>query len=159
MAPRDQAIADDVVVVSGSGGGAAIATDVLDRRHAAGGLQAATKERFDAVHAGFGSVTNPIDGTGAIYDDLALIAEIFDAMFAIPAGPTIAASVSARPVGNEDMHHLASTIADAARASERTFVAFQYSPLGGPLDPEVSGRCMPAGIPYLLGTSPMRCGR
>ena len=33
----------------------------------------------------FGSITNPIDGTGAIYDDPALLPKIFDAILADPA--------------------------------------------------------------------------
>ena len=57
----------------------------------------------------FGSVTNPIDGTGAIYDNPALLPKIFDAILPEPGRPVIAASVSARPVGNEGMRRLAST--------------------------------------------------
>ncbi len=99
----------------------------------------------------FGSVTNPIDGTGAIYDDPTLLPKIFDAIVTEPGRPMIAASVSARPVGRENMRRLAHTIADAARKSDRTFVAYSYSPLGGPLDPEIINALHSAGIPYLLG--------
>ena len=49
------------------------------------------------------------------------------------------------------MRRLARTIAEAARKSERTFVAYSYSPLGGPLDPEIIDTLHSAGIPYLLG--------
>jgi acetyltransferase len=99
----------------------------------------------------FGSVTNPIDGTGAIYDDPTLLPRIFDALRHEPDRPVIAASVSARPVGREHMQRLARTIADAARKSGHTMVAYSYSPLGGPLDPEVVNALHAAGIPYLLG--------
>jgi acetyltransferase len=51
------------------------------------------------------------------------------------------------------MRRLAETIAQAARASGRTFVAYQYSPLGGPFDPEVLQTLHSADIPFLLGTS------
>ncbi len=153
-APRDETIADDVVVVSGSGGGAAIATDVLD----AAGLplaefEPATKERLRAVQPEFGSVTNPIDGTGAMYDDAALLPKIFDALVAESRRPVIAASVSVRAGGNESMRRLGTGIAAAARASGRTFVAFQYTPLGGPLDSEMIGTLHAAGVPVLLGTT------
>jgi acetate---CoA ligase (ADP-forming) len=49
------------------------------------------------------------------------------------------------------MQRLARTIAEAARKSERTFVAYSYSPLGGPLDPVIIDTLHSAGIPYLLG--------
>ena len=152
MAPRRQDISDDVVIISGSGGGAASAADVLDRAGMPlADLHASTRQRIEAVLPEFGSVTNPIDGTGAIYDDLTLLPKIFDAIIADPGRPTIAAAVSARPIGSKNMRHLASTIADAARKSDRTFVAYSNSPLGGPFDPEVIGPLHAAGIPYLLG--------
>jgi acyl-CoA synthetase (NDP forming) len=98
-----------------------------------------------------GSVTNPIDGTGAIYDDPTLLPKLFDALAAEPSRPVIAASVSARPIGSNNMRRLARTIAEAATRSERTFVAYSYSPLGGPFDQEIVGPLRDAGIPYLLG--------
>jgi len=131
-----------------------VAADVLD---AAGlplsPLAAETREQVRAVLPDFGSVTNPIDGTGAIYDNPALLPKIFDAVLSEPGRPLIAASVSARPVGNESLRRLASTYADVARASGRTIVAYQYSPLGGPLDPEIVGMLHAARIPFLLGTA------
>jgi acetyltransferase len=49
------------------------------------------------------------------------------------------------------MQRLARTIADAARTTEQTIVAYSYSPLGGPFDPEIVNALHSAGIPYLLG--------
>ncbi len=106
---------------------------------------AQTRERIAAVLPEFGSVTNPIDGTGAIYDDPALLPKLIDAIVADPGRPMVAASVSAHPAGSEIMRRFARTIADAARNSGRTVVAYQYSPLGGPLDPRSSRRCTPRG--------------
>lgn len=153
-APRDLEISDDIIVVSGSGGGAAISTDVLEEA----GLPLAqfepqTKERLRAVQPDFGSVTNPLDGTGAMYDDPALMPKIFGALTGERRRPVIAASVSVRAGGNESMRRLASHIADAARSSGRTFVAFQYTPLGGPLDSEMIGTLHAAKVPILLGTT------
>ena len=153
-APRDLEISDDVIVVSGSGGGAAISTDVLEEA----GLPLAqfepqTKDRLRAVQPDFGSVTNPLDGTGAMYDDPALMPKIFDALVGERRRPVIAASVSVRAGGNESMRRLASHIADAARSSGRTFAAFQYTPLGGPLDAELISTLHGANVPVLLGTT------
>ncbi len=154
VAPRDETAGGELVVISGSGGGAAIAADALhDAGAALASLHASTKERIAAVLPEFGSITNPIDGTGAIYDDPALLSKIVDAILADPARPVIAASVAAKPAGNETMRRFARTFADAARASGRTVVAYQYSPLGGPLNSEIIKTLHGAQVPLLLGIS------
>ena len=153
-APRHETIGRDVIVISGSGGGAAVAADMLDDAGVAlAPLQATTRAAIEAVMPEFGSVTNPIDATGAMYDDAALLPKLFEAILAEPGRPAIAASVSARPVGNKHMRHFAETMANVARASGRTIVAYQYSPLGGPLDTEVIRTLHGARVPFLLGTS------
>jgi acetate---CoA ligase (ADP-forming) len=153
QAPHDLDITDDVIVVSGSGGGAAIATDTLEEAGLAlAEFEPATKERLRAVQPDFASVTNPIDGTGAMYDDAALVPKIFDALVAEQRHPVIAASVSVRAGGHDNMRRLADCIADAARASGRTFVAYQYTPLGGPLDADMIHTLHAARVPVLLGT-------
>jgi len=150
--PLSTDVGNEVVVISGSGGGAANAADSLARAETPlAPLAPATREQVGAVLPEFGSVTNPIDGTGAIYDDPTLLPKIFEALKHEPNRPVIAASVSARPVGRENMQRLAHTIADAARKTERTIVAYSYSPLGGPLDPDIVNTLHSAGIPYLLG--------
>jgi acyl-CoA synthetase (NDP forming) len=154
IAPRDEAIGNEFVVLSGSGGGAAVAADALaDAGAALASLNPQVQERIAAALPEFGSITNPIDGTGAIYDDPTLLPKIFDAILADPARPTLAASVAARPAGNETMQRFARTFADAARTSGRTVVAYQYSPLGGPLDPEIVRTLHGAQVPLLLGIS------
>ena len=153
-APRDEAIGREVIVISGSGGGAAVAADVLaDAGVPLAPLAPATRQRIAAVMPEFGSVTNPIDATGSMYDDATLLPKLLDAILDEPGRPVIAASVNARPAGNPHMRGFATTIAAAARASGRTFVAYQYSPLGGPLDTEVIRTLHAANVPFLLGTS------
>ncbi len=152
VAPYDENIADDVVVVSGSGGNAAIATDVLEEAGLAlAEFEPATRERLRAVQPDFGGVTNPLDCTGAMYDDPTLVPKVFEALVAERRRPVIAASVSVRAGGNENMRQLAAKIADAAQTSGRTFVAFQYTPLGGPLDAEMIQALHAARVPVLLG--------
>jgi acetyltransferase len=154
IAPRDETIGSEIVVISGSGGGAAIAADALhDAGAALSPLHPSTRERIAAALPEFGSITNPIDGTGAIYDDPALLPKLFDAILADPGRPILAASVAAKPAGNETMRRFAGTFADAARASGRTVVAYQYSPLGGPLDLEIIRMLHSAQVPLLLGIS------
>jgi acetyltransferase len=154
IAPSDDAIGDKVIVISGSGGGAALAADALnDAGVSLSPLGPQTSGRIVAIMPEFGSVTNPIDGTGAVYDDPALLPKIVDAVLSESGRPILAASLSARPTGNETMRRFASTIAEAARTSGRTIVAYQYSPLGGPLDSEIVCTLHDAHVPFLLGTT------
>jgi acetyltransferase len=153
IAPRDTDIADDVIVLSGSGGGAAVASDALEEADVPlAQFEPATKERLRAIAPDFASITNPIDATGAMYDDPELLPKIFATLTAERRRPAIATSVTVRGGGNPSMRRLAGVIADAARASGRTFVAYQYSPLGGPLDAEMIATLHRAQVPILLGT-------
>ena len=153
IAPHDENMGHEIVVISGSGGGAAVAADTLnDVGTPLATLHPATRQRIEAAMPEFGSVTNPIDGTGAIYDDPALLPKIVEAVLSDPGRPILAASLSARP-GNETMRRFAQTFAEAARSSGRTLVAYQYTPLGGPLDAEIVKTLHSAHVPLLLGLS------
>lgn len=153
IAPRDTDIADDVIVLSGSGGGAAVASDALEEAEVPlAQFEPATKERLRAIAPDFASITNPIDATGAMYDDPELLPKIFATLTAESRRPAIAASVTVRGGGNPGMRRVAGDIAAAARGSGRTFVAYQYSPLGGPLDAEMIATLHGAQVPILLGT-------
>src|SRR5262249_37854593 len=60
----------EVVVISGSGGGATIAADALDGTGMTlPAFSAATRERIKAALPEFGNAGNPLDGTGAMSDD------------------------------------------------------------------------------------------
>ena len=83
-----------------------------------------------------------------VYDDPALLPALFEAIFAQPGRPIIAATVNVAPV--DRMRRIAGAIADAARTSGRTIVAYQSSPLG-PLDEEIVRTLHAANVPLLLG--------
>ena len=148
-APFDTTLGDEVILVSGSGGSAAVAADCLD---AAGmtlaTLDAATSEKLRSILPEFASPTNPIDATGVVYDDPAVLPALFEAIFAQPGRPIIAATVNVAPV--DRLRRIAGAIADAARTSGRTVVAYQSSPLG-PLDEEIVRILHAANVPLLLG--------
>ena len=153
-APVDDAASSDVVLVSGSGGGAALAADHLD---AAGlklaRLSDATEERIRAVLPEIGDVTNPIDVTGAVFYDPAIMGRLLDAVASDPAKPIIAAAVNAVPAPHDRMRRIAGAIAGAARASGRNIVVtYQVSPLG-PLDGELVASLQDARVPFLMGTA------
>jgi acyl-CoA synthetase (NDP forming) len=150
-APLERATGNDVVMVSGSGGGAALAADHLD---AAGlnlaELHASTRSRIAAALPEFGNVTNPIDATGAVFYDPTIMTRLLGAVAADPGGPIIATAVNAAPAPHDRMRKIADAIAGTARSSGRTIVAYQVSPLG-PVDGELVARLHAAGVPFLMG--------
>jgi acetyltransferase len=150
-APLDGAGGSDVVLVSGSGGGAALAADHLD----AAGLKLArlgeaTGERLRAVLPDIGSATNPIDATGAVFYDASIMTRLLEAVASDAARPIIAVAVNAAPAPHDRMRRIAGAIADTARNSGSTIVAYQVSPLG-PLDGELVANLQGAQVPFLMG--------
>ena len=153
MAPRDPTLGQDVIVVSGSGGGAAVAADALESAGVAlAPLAAPTIERISATLPEFGSVTNPLDGTGSIYDDPAMLPALMDAILGNPGNSVIACAVSAS-ANSPQMRRFAGIFADAAKASGRTVAAYQPSPLGASLNPDIVKTLNDGGVPLLLGIS------
>ena len=152
-APEDAACGSDVVLISGSGGGAALAADQLD---AAGlklaKLSDATGERIRAVLPDIGDVTNPIDATGAVFYDPGIMGRLHEAVASDPSRPIIATAVNAGPAPHDRMRQIANAIAGAARASHSTIVTYQVSPLG-PLDGEMVASLQDARVPLLMGTA------
>jgi acyl-CoA synthetase (NDP forming) len=144
---------NDVVLVSGSGGGAALAADQLD---AAGlklaKLDDATGARMRIVLPDVGDVTNPIDVTGAVFYDASIMGRLIEAVASDPGRPIIATAVNATPAPHDRMRRIASAIADAARNTGATIVAYQVSPLG-PLDAEFVEILHRANVPLLMGAA------
>jgi acetyltransferase len=143
----------DVVLVSGSGGGAALAADQLD---AAGlklaKLSDATGARIRTVLPEVGNITNPIDVTGAVFYDASIMGRLLEAVASDALRPIIAVAVNAIPAPHDRMRRIASAIADAARNTSATIVAYQDSPLG-PLDAEFVQILHRANVPLLMGAA------
>ena len=95
-----------------------------------------TRDRIKAALPEFGDVTNPIDVTGAVFYDPTIMARLLDAVASDPGRPIIAMAVNAVPAPHDRMRKIAAAIADTARSSGRTIVAYQVSPLG-PVDGEL----------------------
>ena len=100
----------------------------------------------------FGSVNNPLDGTGSIYDNPDLLPALMAALVANPGNAAIACAISPG-TSTEQMLRIAGTFADTAKASGRTVAVFQPSPLGGSLKPELVQRLNDGRVPLLLGIS------
>jgi len=80
-----------------------------------------------------------------------LLPKLFDAIAADPAKPIVAANVIAAP--SEKMRRIAGAIADAARTSGRTIVAYHPTALG-PVDGEIVKTLHGAHVPLLMGIAP-----
>jgi acetate---CoA ligase (ADP-forming) len=151
VASRRAPATREVVVISGSGGGATIAADALDGTGMTlPEFSAATRERIRAALPDFGNAGNPLDGTGAMSDDPAVLPKLVDAVLADESRAMIATTVSARQISEKE-RRFADLLAERARAGGRQMLAFQHSPLGGPLDAEIVHTLHAAGIPFLLG--------
>src|SRR3984957_11879744 len=152
-APVDAAGGSDVVLVSGSGGGAALAADHLDTAGVGlARLDEETAGRIRAVLPDIGDVTNPIDVTGAVFYDPGIMSRLLDAVARDPGRPIIAAALNAVPAPHDPLRRIAGAVADAARAPRNTIVAYQVSPLG-PLDGELVASLHAAQVPFLMGSA------
>jgi acetyltransferase len=164
--PSETQVDNEVIVIAGSGGNAAIAADTLEEVGLPlATLSAETRDKIASSIPDFASITNPIDGTGALYDDETLLPKILDAVFAAPGRPIVTANVSVRAsLGRA--HRFARIFSDTARSLGRSIVAYQYSHLGGPLDKDIVDTLHDGNIPVLMGTQnamralrylPLRC--
>ena len=144
---------NDVVLVSGSGGGAALAADQLDTAGLKlAQLSDATGARIRTVLPEIGGVTNPIDVTGAVFYDASIMGRLLEAVASDESRPIIATAVNAIPAPHDRMRRIASAIADAARNTGAPIVAYQVSPLG-PLDAEFVEILHRANVPLLMGAA------
>lgn len=153
VAPPNVSSGNDVVLVSGSGGGAALAADHLDGAGLTlASLSAATGERIRAVLPDIGEVTNPIDATGTVFYDASIMGRLLEAVGSDAGRPIIAVAVNAMPAPHDRMRRIASVIADTAQRSKSEIVAYQMSPLG-PLDSELVASLHAAHVPLLMGSA------
>jgi acetyltransferase len=144
---------NDVVLVSGSGGGAALAADQLETAGLKlAQLSDATGARIRTVLPEIGGVTNPIDVTGAVFYDASIMGRLLEAVASDESRPIIATAVNAIPAPHDRMRRIASAIADAARNTVAPIVAYQVSPLG-PLDAEFVEILHRANVPLLMGAA------
>jgi acetyltransferase len=144
------------VVVSGLGGECGRVADAADR---AGvelpSLSSGTVERIAAFMPEFATPRNPLDGTGAMYEDVSLFPQLLDAVLAEEAVDVLAVNLRAnvpKPGGWAPSRQFARTLADKlASPTDKLVLAFG-SFAGGDLDPEVVQPLAQAGVPFLEGT-------
>jgi acyl-CoA synthetase (NDP forming) len=145
-----------VGILSGLGGECGRAADAAER---AGvelpALSAASIERLRSFMPEFGNPRNPLDGTGAMYEDARLFPQLFDVLLRDEAVDVVAVNLRAnvpRPGGSAPSREFARAMSEALRrGTDRLVVAFS-SFAGGDLDQTVVRRLAEVGVPFLEST-------
>jgi acetate---CoA ligase (ADP-forming) len=145
-----------VGILSGLGGECGRASDAADR---AGvelpPLSPASVERLRSFMPDFANPRNPLDGTGAMYEDARLFPQIFDTLLRDEAIDVLAVNLRVnvpKPGGLAPSRQFSRAMSEAMRGgADRLVVAFS-SFAGGDLDPEVIHTLAEAGVPFLEST-------
>ncbi|PYN90141.1 MAG: hypothetical protein DMD87_03205 [Candidatus Rokuibacteriota bacterium] len=145
-----------VGVLSGLGGECGRTADAADR---AGvelpPLSAASVQTMKGFMPDFANPRNPLDGTGAMYEDARLFPQLFDVMLREEAVDVVAVNLRAnvpRPGGSAPSRQFCRAMIEALpRSPGRLVVAFS-SFAGGDLDQEVVRPLADAGVPFLEST-------
>ena len=144
------------VIVSGLGGECGRVSDAADR---AGvelpQLAPSTVLRIGGFMPDFANPRNPLDGTGAMYEDATLFPRLIDSVLAEDGAEVLAVNLGAKipkPGGWAPNRQFAKVIAEKVTAGTDKFVVAFNSFVGGDLDPEVVRPLADAGVPFLEGS-------
>lgn len=114
-----------------------------------------TKARLAEILPEFAGAANPLDGTGAMYDDPALFRRLLPALASDPSVDVVAVNIdfNRRSSGGPDAARnvFVPAIADLAAELPKPIVVFTAR-AGNAFDPDVAARLDTAGVPLLDGT-------
>lgn len=141
-------------VVSGSGGECTLVSDAAIRV----GLEVpelaeTTKRQLQETVADFGNINNPLDGTGAMYDDEKIFPRLLQALIDDVNIDIVAVNLEAndpRPKELKSGNRFAAATGKAALASKKPIACFS-SVVGGAIDPEILVPLRDAGVPLVEG--------
>ena len=141
-------------VLSGSGGECTLVSDAA----ASVGLEVpelteSTKSHLQVAVADFGNMNNPLDGTGAMYDDEKIFPRLLQALIEDANIDVVTINLEAndpRPKELKSGNRFAQAIETAAAASKKPIACFS-SVVGGPVDPEILLPLRQAGVPLMEG--------
>ena len=141
-------------VVSGSGGECTLVSDAA----ANVGLEVpelteATKAQLQQAVADFGNMNNPLDGTGAMYDDPNIFPRLLQGLIDDANIDVVTVNLEAndpRPKELKSGNRFAVAIEKAASSSTKPITCFS-SVVGGPVDPEILLPLRAAGVPLMEG--------
>jgi acetyltransferase len=145
-------------VLSGSGGECTLASDAA----ASAGLEVpelteSTKARLQEGVADFGNMNNPLDGTGAMFDDEKIFPRLLQALIADTNIDLVNINLEAndpRPRELKSGNRFAALIEKAATTSAKPIATFS-SVVGGPVDREILVPLRAAGVPLMEGAECM----
>jgi acetyltransferase len=141
-------------VLSGSGGECTLVSDAA----ANVGLEVPeltekTRAQLQDAVADFGNMNNPLDGTGAMYDDEKIFPRLLQALIDDPNIDLVTVNLEAndpRPRELKSGNRFAAAIEKAAAASHKPIACFS-SVVGGPVDREILLPLRDAGVPLMEG--------
>jgi acyl-CoA synthetase (NDP forming) len=141
-------------VLSGSGGECTLVSDAA----ATVGLEVpelteSTKSHLQEAVADFGNMNNPLDGTGAMYDDEKIFPRLLQALIEDANIDIVTVNLEAndpRPKELKSGNRFAQAIETAAASSNKPIACFS-SVVGGPVDPEILVPLRQAGVPLMEG--------
>jgi acetyltransferase len=142
-----------IIVLTGSGGEGAHVADAMERV----GLRLAdlgteTRTAVASALPDFAAAGNPVDGTGAMFDNPDLLPELLSGLLRT-SRQLIAFNIGAHPPRGDyaPMRFFARVMRDFAKDYPGRFIAYTTSALG-PVDRELADMLHGARIPLLLGT-------
>ena len=141
-------------VLSGSGGECTLVSDAA----ANVGLEVpelteTTKSQLQEAVADFGNMNNPLDGTGAMYDDPNIFPRLLQALIDDSNIDVVTVNLEAndpRPKELKSGNRFAAAIEKAAGSSTKAITCFS-SVVGGPVDAEILLPLRAAGVPLMEG--------
>ncbi len=141
-------------VLSGSGGECTLVSDAA----ANVGLEVpelteGTKSQLQEAVADFGNMNNPLDGTGAMYDDEKIFPRLLQALIDDANIDVVTINLEAndpRPKELKSGNRFAAATEKAAASSKKPIACFS-SVVGGPVDSEILLPLRAAGVPLMEG--------
>jgi acetyltransferase len=141
-------------VLSGSGGECTLVSDAASNVGVeVPELTEATKANLQESVADFGNMNNPLDGTGAMYDDDKIFPRLLQGLVDDANIDIVTINLEAndpRPKELKSGNRFTLAIEKAATASSKPIATFS-SVVGGPVDPDILQPLRAAGVPIMEG--------
>ena len=141
-------------VLSGSGGECTLVSDAASSVGVeVPELTEATKASLQESVADFGNMNNPLDGTGAMYDDDKIFPRLLQGLIGDANIDIVTINLEAndpRPKELKSGNRFTLAIEKAAATSTKPIATFS-SVVGGPVDPEILQPLRAAGVPIMEG--------
>jgi acetyltransferase len=141
-------------VVSGSGGECTLVSDAAANVGVeVPELTEATKSNLRTAVADFGNMNNPLDGTGAMYDDEKIFPSLLQGLIDDENIDIVTVNLEAndpRPKELKSGNRFTLAVVNAAAASKKPIATFS-SVVGGPVDPDILQPLRRASVPIMEG--------